>query len=199
MPDYNSSNTSISLIDQARSNDAAAWQALCDIYSPLVYSWVRQAGLDGNDAEDIVQDVFRKVFGNLRSFHRDRQGDTFRGWLWTITRNEVRGWFRRQKAAVAKPQGGTEAQIQMASVADWVSDDSAIGEIQTDQNTETQMIRRAAEAIKNDFAEHTWQAFWRLTVEGHTAADIAADLDMTAVGVRQAKFRVLARLREYLG
>ena len=44
----------------------------------------------------------------------------------------------------------------------------------------------------------TWQAFWRSTVDGESATEIANDLGMTAGAVRQAKLRVMVRLREIL-
>jgi RNA polymerase sigma-70 factor (ECF subfamily) len=53
--------------------------------------------------------------------------------------------------------------------------------------------------IRSEFQERTWSAFWRLTVEGHCAAEIAADLDMKTNAVRQAKFRIMQRLRMEFG
>ena len=50
-----------------------------------------------------------------------------------------------------------------------------------------------------EFEERTWQAFWRVTVEGQDTAEVAAQLGISANGVRQAKSRVLRRLREELG
>ena len=52
--------------------------------------------------------------------------------------------------------------------------------------------------VRGDFEEKTWQAFWRLAVEGHSAAEIAEDLQMTDAAVRQSKYRVLCRLRDEL-
>ncbi len=191
-------STSISLIEQAQSKDSGAWMRLSQVYSPLVFSWSKRAGLQDEDAADIVQDVFKILLKSLDGFRRDRAGDTFRGWLWTITRNEIRNWFRKQKARPEKGEGGSDANHRIASIADWVNDDSDIGEISPHESAETLLMQRAAEAIQGDFEPHTWAAFWRATVEGHNSTDIANDLRMTTGAVRQAKFRVLARLREYL-
>jgi RNA polymerase sigma-70 factor (ECF subfamily) len=54
------------------------------------------------------------------------------------------------------------------------------------------------ESIREDFEHTTWQAFWRMAVEGHPSAAIAADLGMTQEAVRQAKRRVVRRLQEEL-
>ena len=198
MIDRNSSTTSLSLINQARNNDEDAWQKMCNIYSPLVVDWVRKVGIQSEDVNDIVQDVFQIVFKNIRRFEKDKPSDTFRGWLWTITRNEIRGWFKKQKAAKVKAVGGSDANNKLAKIPDWVDDDSAIHELPVDSATEAIVVQRAAEAIKDDFKSQTWQAFWRTTVEGRSSTEIAEDLGITTGAVRQAKFRVLARLREYL-
>lgn len=198
MIDRNSSTTSLSLINQARNNDEDAWQKMCNIYSPLVVDWVRKVGIQSEDVNDIVQDVFQIVFKNIRRFEKDKPSDTFRGWLWTITRNEIRGWFKKQKAAKVKAVGGSDANNKLAKIPDWVDNDSAIHELPVDSATEAIVVQRAAEAIKDDFKSQTWQAFWRTTVEGRSSTEIAEDLGITTGAVRQAKFRVLARLREYL-
>ena len=50
--------------------------------------------------------------------------------------------------------------------------------------------------IRGEFEERTWQAFYRVTVEGQAAKDVAEDLGVTPSAVRLAKSRVLRRLRE---
>ena len=49
-------------------------------------AFIRRRVPDPGDAEDILQDVFSAVSLHLSRFHRDRPGDTFRGWLSTIAR-----------------------------------------------------------------------------------------------------------------
>lgn len=193
-----SSDTSISLIEQARAAIPDAWCQLTGIYRPLVLSWARRGGLQDQDAADIAQDVFQLVAKNLNRFKKESPSDTFRGWLWTITRNEVRGWYRKRSRPHDVAFGGTDALNQMACVPDWVVEEDSIDELEIDPNAETQVIRRAAELIKQDFKDHTWAAFWRSAVEGQSTEEIALDLDMTPGAIRQAKLRVLKRFREVL-
>ena len=190
--------TSLSLIDLARAKDPDAWNKICDIYTPLVYGWARKAGLQEADAGDVTQDVFQAVAKSVNSFRRDREGDTFRGWLWTIARNEIRGWYRR-RAKDATAQGGSDARMRLESVPDWISDDTTLEEVDESGSAAALIIRRAADLIQQDFATHTWQAFWRLAVEAQPTLEIARDLNMSSGAVRQAKHRVLLRFREVLG
>src|SRR5437588_9992509 len=90
-----STATSPSLLDRVKAGDAAAWERLVTLYAPLVFHWCRRWGLRDEDAADVFQDVFQSVAAHIATFHRDRRGDTFRGWLRTITRNKVHDYYRR--------------------------------------------------------------------------------------------------------
>lgn len=189
--------TSTSLIFRAKNNDPAAWEELCEIYAPLIDSWAQRAGLQAEDRGDIVQEVFRILAANLKKVRLDRPGDKFRAWLWTVARNELRRWFRKNEKE--RGCGGTDAQNLLNVTPDWIENDSELADVDPEDNAETLLLRRAANLAKGDFDEKTWDAFWRVTVEGHAAVDVAKDLGMTPGAVRQAKFRVLLRLREMLG
>ena len=191
-------STSQSLIDRIRADEREAWDSLCDIYAPLVYGWARKSNLKEPDAEDIVQDVFRNVASGLHKFQYGGPNHSFRGWLWTITRNAIRRYFNKLNGEVAVAEGGTNALMKMAEAPDWIDSEDA-DQPELAVNEESAMMQRALKLIENDFADHVWKAFWRFTIDGHTAKEIAKDMDMTPSGVRQAKFRVLARLREVLG
>jgi RNA polymerase sigma-70 factor, ECF subfamily len=188
-----STRTSPSLIDRARANDPAAWVDLVDLYAPLVQHWCRRSDLREADAADILQDVFLAVAANLGAFRRERPGDTFRGWLRVILRNKVNDHFRRLGHEPAG-EGGTEAHQRFARL----TSPEPADEVRAD-HAEQLLFRRACDLIRAEFHDHTWQAFWATAVEGRAAADVAADLGMSPVGVRVAKSRVLQRLREVLG
>ncbi len=186
--------TSRSLLVQVKHDDPKAWERLVTLYSPLVYYWCRGWRLQAHDAADVVQEVFQSVATRVNDFRKERTTDTFRGWLRTITRNKVYDHFRRvgrQPAAI----GGTEAQGNLADVpAEIDNDDPSSNDV-----AERTLLYRGLELIRSEFAERTWQAFWRTTVDGLAAAEAAAELSMTAGAVRVAKSRVLQRLRAELG
>jgi RNA polymerase sigma-70 factor (ECF subfamily) len=188
-----SASTSHSLIDRVRQRDAAAWERFAALYTPLVYGWARRGGLQESDAADIVQDVFRTVFAKIGDFQKDGQLSHFRGWLWAITRNRVR-LFHRQRAPQAQAAGGSEAAQLLSQIPElWQRDD----EPSTDDDRRA-LVQRALQLVKDDFSPETWQGFWRVTVDGAAAGDVAADLGLTVAAVRQAKYRVLCRLRDEL-
>lgn len=178
-----------------QANDPGAWERLADVYGPLVYHWARQLGLDEHGSSDVLQEVFAAVARSVGGFRRNGTHSSFRGWLWTITRNKVRDHFRRV-AAREMAAGGTVAQQRMASIPDQVSDNP---DENTDPRQLSSMFHRALALVRSEFEERTWTAFWRAAVENERTADIASDMGMTQNTVRQAKSRVLRRLRQELG
>ena len=185
--------TSVTLIQRVKTQDAVAWEQFANLYGPLVYRWARKSGLQDSDAADVMQEVFRSVAVGVAKFRKKQPRDTFRGWLYTITRNAIRKHCNRQQKQPGGT-GGTDAQLQMQQVHDL--DDDAIDSV--DFNSEASLTHRSLQLISNEFEQRTWQAFWRLVVEGHSAAEIGEDLQMKPGAVRQAKYRVLCRVREML-
>ena len=105
----------MTLLARLRVNEPDAWRTLVHLYSPLVYHWCRRGGLAPDDVADVFQEVFRAVAEHIGRFRRDRPGDTFRGWLRTITGNKIRDHFRRLQDQ-PEAQGGTDAQARMQAV-----------------------------------------------------------------------------------
>src|SRR5436189_5193335 len=111
----NGSSSGLSLAIRLRDGSPDAWRELVDLYGPLVESWCRRAGLPEPARADVGQEVFLSVHRGIAAFDAGRPGATFRGWLWTITRNAVLAWLRRNEVRAA---GGSAAQQQMAQLAD---------------------------------------------------------------------------------
>lgn len=185
--------TSASLLGRVKNDDPAAWSRLSKIYGPLVYQWARRCGLSAEDSADIVQETFGVLARKIGSFRRERAGDSFRGWLWTIARNRVRDLMRRS-ADRAMATGGTAAHMLLQEFADDAPEPVDTPEERT--ATEQGLVARALTLIQAEFESSTWQAFWGMAVEKRSAADVGAALGITKHAVHQAKYRVLRRLRE---
>jgi RNA polymerase sigma-70 factor (ECF subfamily) len=194
LPAHSTDSTSVSLLDRVKAQDSQAWQRLVDLYSPLLFSWCRRCGLGHEDAEDVVQQVFRSITRQIGQFRRERQGDTFRGWLRVIARNQICQYYR---AEGRHPQavGGTTARLQLQELPD-----ESLG---TDESNDVQDARdlfcRGLDLIRSEFEAHTWQAFWSLVVDGRASDDVCREFGMTSGALRQAKYKVLRKLRTELG
>ena len=182
-------STSLSLLRLVKAEDQAAWQRLVDLYGPLVVHWCRRRNLHDADIADVVQNVFASVAANLTTFRKEQPGDTFRGWVRVITRNQINMHFRQQ-ADREQAAGGSTAHWGLQQMADEQPADAA-----TDDHDKSGLYRSALELIRTEFEEKTWKAFVQTAIEGRSTADVAADLGISAGAVRQAKYKVLRRLR----
>jgi RNA polymerase sigma-70 factor (ECF subfamily) len=183
-------STSLSLLDRVKAADPEAWRRLVHLYGPLIYQWCRRCRLGAEDAADVSQEVFRTVAARVGDFRRDRPGDSFRGWLWTIARHKIGDHLRRREREPVAA-GGSEAQRRLQEVPEQLSDEDEAADVGS-------LVHRALDLVRGEFEERTWRAFWRVAVEGHAPRDVAADMGITPDAVRMAKSRVLRRLREEL-
>src|SRR6201995_3031682 len=83
------------LVERCLRGDGGAWAELVRSHHRRVYGMCYRFTGSAHDAEDLTQEVFLKLYGNLRSF------DTTRGslqvWITTMTRNLLVDNFRRTK------------------------------------------------------------------------------------------------------
>jgi len=179
--------TPISLLERLRQPvDQDAWSRFVDLYTPLIYTWARQVGLQLSDAADLVQDVFALLVEKMPGFAYDQHG-SFRAWLKTVTLNKWRENHRRR--AARHEDASEQLPDQLAtreSEAFW------------DLEYREHVIAQALKVMQQDFEPKTWKACWELVVEGRPAAPVATELGLRVGTVYAAKCRVLARLREEL-
>jgi RNA polymerase sigma-70 factor (ECF subfamily) len=186
--------TSITLLAQAKAGDALAWQRLEFLYTPLVRWWCRRHGVSApQDVEDVTQEVFAAVAVKLAGFTPGPAG-SFRSWLHTITRHKAADHYRRTCGRPAAA-GGSSAQEHLEEVPEADPGSSTEEDLSSERAI---LVRRALELVRPEFQPRTWEAAWRVAVEGQRPAEVGAALGMSAGAVHTAKSRVLRRLRVLL-
>jgi RNA polymerase sigma-70 factor (ECF subfamily) len=185
--------TSLSLLQRACADDQEAWGHLVHLYGPLVQRWCKRAELQDEDTADVFQETFRAVARDLTSFNPKRAVGSFRSWLRTIVRSKIVDHFRRrQRQAVG--EGGTDAQLHIAAIADPLST-----ETEEEAAAEGALIaQRALQLIKPEFSPANWTAFELVALQGRSAVEAAEQLHLNAQAVRQANYRIRRRLRSVL-
>jgi RNA polymerase sigma-70 factor, ECF subfamily len=84
------------LVERCLRGDSFAWTELVKAHHRRVYGLCFRFTGSATDAEDLTQEVFLKVYGNLAAF--DLARGTFQTWLTTMTRNLLVDHFRRSRA-----------------------------------------------------------------------------------------------------
>lgn len=188
--------TSPTLLAGVKVGNEEAWTRLVRLYTPFLRYWCRRWGIRGEEIDDIVQEVFQGAFLRLEAFRQDRQGDSFRAWLRGIARHKVLTHLRR---GGARGPGGTDFYRRSLLVPDPGDRPMSDEENAEEQFAVEAVYRDALGLVRAEFEDRTWQAFWRAAVDGQAPAIIAEDLGVTAAAIRQAKSRVLRRIKEVLG
>lgn len=84
-----------SLITALQAGNEAAYETLIQRFQQPVYNLVFRLMSDPADTADVAQEVFLKIFRNIRSF---RGGSSLKTWVYRIAVNEAynhRRWFSR--------------------------------------------------------------------------------------------------------
>ncbi|MGH7492981.1 MAG: RNA polymerase sigma factor [bacterium] len=86
-PDY-------ALIEQARQRQPEAFRKLFELYKTPVYNFVARMIGQPQDAEDVVQEVFVKLYYKLASLRETRY---FTTWLFSIAKHEAFNYTRKHR------------------------------------------------------------------------------------------------------
>ena len=183
-----SPETSLSLLNQVREpvGHAAeeAWERLVPIYQSLLQKWLRAAGLQQADGDDVSQRVLEVLVRRLPGFEHNGRRGAFRAWLRGITDNFLREFWRK------KPTPKSSSLLDQ--LVDPHSDLSKLWDEQHDRH----VLHRLLELVQMEFTDTTWRAFRRLVLDGVPARTVAAELEITVNAALICKSRVLARLRQ---
>jgi RNA polymerase sigma factor (sigma-70 family) len=187
-----SPSTRPSLLVRIRDpQDERAWAEFLEIYTPVIYRLARQKGFQDADAADLVQDVFRAVAHAIDRWDPDPGRGTFRGWLFRIARNlMVDLLINQQRHPRGTGDTGFEQFLEEQPAPS--SEASAL----FDEEYRRQLFAWAAEQVRREFRDATWQAFWRTGVEGKSPKDVAESLGISVGAVYHNKSRVMARIRQ---
>jgi RNA polymerase sigma factor (sigma-70 family) len=173
----------VTLVTRARDGDQQAWDALVELYAPLMWSICRGYRLGGADAEDVAQTVWLRLVDHL---DKVRDLAAIAGWLATTTRRECCRVLR----AARRPQ------------AAWpVLDAEAIPDEQA-ETAEQELLAAERRAARRDaFAQLTpccQQLLAILAADPPVPyAEISARLGISVGSIGPSRGRCLDRLRRH--
>ena len=83
------------LVRRCVAGDVVAWEEIVQRYNRRIYNICYRFAGSGDDAQDLTQEVFIKMFRTLSSYDVER--GAFMTWVTTITRNLLVDHFRKSK------------------------------------------------------------------------------------------------------
>jgi RNA polymerase sigma-70 factor (ECF subfamily) len=182
-PAYGDKESDRALVARAQDGDRAAWLALYRRYVGELFGFCYNELGDAQDAEDVVAEAFLKAVRGLARFDGR---SSFRTWLYSITRNQLRDRWRRagrRPRTVALAEARDATQIDSEPMAD--ASDSAVSP------RATMLGRAVLQALPDRYA-----LVLRLRImEGRSIKDTAEAMGTTAGNVKVLQHRALKRAR----
>lgn len=184
--------THLSLLQRAKDEmGGATWKDFFELYSQLVDAWLRRRGLQGQDVEDVRQEVMTVVIRELPNFEHNGRTGAFRAWLRMVTANRLRQFWRDATRRKERADLGHFAELAN-QLEDPDSQLSKMWDVEHDKFVLAELLDR----IEADFKPNTIEAFRRVAVAREDENRVAEDLGVTVNAVRIAQSRVLRSLRQ---
>jgi RNA polymerase sigma-70 factor (ECF subfamily) len=170
------------LIELAQSGDELAYDSLFTLYRPRVYRIVQYILRDDAEAEDVVQDIFLKLFKALGSF---RHESSFFTWIYKVAVNAARSRLssRAREAHLLADSGSQVLEESYSSEADQP-------EFVHQRAEQVRMLDLAITSLQPNLRE----AFLLREVDGLSYAEIA-DLMHCPVGTVRSR---ISRAKSFL-
>lgn len=142
-----------SLVRRCQAGDAGAWEQLVQHFNRRIYNICYRFTGSGDDAQDLTQEVFIKVYRTLSSYDTDK--GSFQTWVTTMTRNLLVDHFRKSKQdrATDSMDEPVSEESDSISLSDQLQD-SGPSPDQRLQTKETQaMVQRALQKLSPELRE----------------------------------------------
>ncbi len=168
------------LVARGRAGDLAAMESIYEMFRGPVFGLVYRYAQNRAAAEDLLQDVFLKVFSHMRGV---RDAATFPGWVFRIALNTAYSYLRQKRIQTEKlvPLGDVEGRVEEPGT-DPVEKDL--------QGPLEHAIQALAPRLRSVFVLHD--------VEGFKHEEIAKTLGC-AVGTSKSQlFKARIKVREFL-
>lgn len=183
--------TSASLLSGLRKNDEPGlyndcWERFVDQYTPLIYSWSRQIGLQHQNAEEITQELMCRLVRTLRNYHYDKT-QKFRSWLFVCTRNVIYQFWKDQAKRKSDQLFDLNEVGQRQSLIEFLN-----------ENYDREFEIEARQRVQQKVGDRDWKVFLSLTETPQDANSVAKENALSVDNVYQIKSRVVALLKREL-
>ena len=189
--------TRASLLFRLRDwKDAASWEEFYRLYRKLVYGLARRSGLSHNEAEEVTQDVFKRVAETIHNFEPDPQRGSFRGWLMNLTRWRVADKFRARRPdefpiVVSKDGTATKTAGSIERLPDPQTSDEAIWENEWQRNVLEVALARLARRVP----AKQFQAFDLYARQNWPVLKVSRELGTNPAAVYLIRHRLTRQLK----
>jgi RNA polymerase sigma-70 factor (ECF subfamily) len=141
------------LVRRCVSGDAAAWQQIVQQYHRRIYNICYRFSGSSDDAADLAQEVFIKMYRTLGTFDGTRA--SFMTWVTTVTRNLLVDHFRKGKydRVTDSLQATAGNQEDGLTIAEQLEDPAASPEARMQTQQTRKMVHEALQKLSPELRE----------------------------------------------
>jgi RNA polymerase sigma-70 factor, ECF subfamily len=154
-------------------------KAVYRLFHESLLRYIRSKVRSGDDAKDILQDVFIKISNNLETLADDQK---LRHWIFTITKNAITDYYRRSARQL-------KTSLDSAIVDEWPAEDT----VDTTQGLD-HCIGSMIALLPNDYKDIIVDA----EINGLKQKDLAVKYEMAYPTMRSRVQRGRERLKQLL-
>jgi RNA polymerase sigma-70 factor (ECF subfamily) len=178
-------------MQRVRHDDVAAFAELVEKYRGRVFGRLCQRLGDHQEAEDLTQDVFFRLYRSRKSYEQ-RAG--FSTWLYHITQNVARDALRSRKRRPCVRMGDVSTPEGQPDVEDSLPDRGGPPPQLLEQAELAGQVRSAV----SELGDRQRRALELHEFQGHTYAEVAAEMHLSLEAVKSLLHRARNQLRESL-
>ena len=171
-------------------DDREAWDEFSYIYRPVICRIATFKGMQTADAEDLAQQVLLAISQAIERWTPQPGGPKFRTWVRRIAENAILNAITR--GVPDKGSGDEEMKSFLEQRIAKEGPDSDL--LKTEYRREVFHI--AAQQIRGEFSDDTWNSFWLSAVDGMDVEAAAKQLGRSRGSVYASRSRVMKRLRQ---
>lgn len=196
-----SPETRPSLLRRVRDlEDHSSWSEFHAIYRHLIYGLARRSGLAHADAEDVTQDVFKRLAETIHQFEAHPQRGSFRSWLMTLTRWRIADHRERQRPLRAPPpeaRAGAGTDFDPGPAAPPLEQIAAPSEFESGwrEEWEQHLLDMACARLSRRVKERHYQVFELYARHGRSVLDVSRTLQINPAAVYLIGSRLTRQLK----
>lgn len=143
----------VSLVRRCIAGDAEAWEEIVRTHSRRIYNICYRFTGSADNADDLAQEVFIKMYRTLASFDPDK--GAFTTWITTMTRNLLVDHFRKTKQdrATDSLDAGLGEEDDSATLGDRIPDSAPAADEKVQRRETQEMVQKAIQKLSPELRE----------------------------------------------
>lgn len=139
------------LVRRCASGDALAWEEIVQRFHRRIYNICFRFAGSSEDAQDLTQEVFIKVYRTVSSF--DAEKASFNTWVTTVTRNLLVDHFRKTKNDRATDSMDAATGEDGPALSERLASGDPGQQARVESHERREMVHKALQRISPDLRE----------------------------------------------